>query len=127
MPVFQIQVPLFTTLPATLTATSTTSNLRYRVTITDGSCVLQTPAYRFNSFPDLCVLPSMNLSLWGVSKQGMNEVEWEMNNATGVERYEVEGSTDGRQFRLLKLVDPVAANHYKYVDATNLYQSFFTG
>lgn len=115
----------FTTLPATLTATSTTSNLRYRVTITDGSCVLQTPAYRFNSFPDLCVLPSVNLSLWGVSKQGMNEVEWEMGNTSGVERYEVEGSTDGRQFRLLKLVDAVTANHYKYVDAINLYQSFF--
>jgi Secretion system C-terminal sorting domain len=115
----------FTNLPNTVSAVNTSSNIRYRLRITDGSCVNTTNAVQFNNIANYCTLPFDGFTLTGQLKNNLPELKWKVNDEKSVTRYELERSMDGNVFSYVATVNANGLTEYNFYDARNTGEMYY--
>ncbi|MBX9783559.1 MAG: T9SS type A sorting domain-containing protein [Chitinophagaceae bacterium] len=109
----------FSNLPNTVSATNTSPTIRYRLAITDGSCVTRTQSIFFMNSNGYCILPFEGLKLSGRIPNQVPELFWQVNDEQNVKAYELERSRDGNIFTAVTKLDAKGLNEYSFTDRNN--------
>jgi hypothetical protein len=107
----------FNVLPNSSAVTNTSANIRYRVTLSDGSCIDSTLAANFLQVGMNCILDLLEINVRGNKTSQGNILNWEINKTAYANYFLIERSSDGINFfPISNSIHATNSTSYAYTD-----------